>query len=81
MIAKLYSRFTTRGIVALVFSCITGALGVIVVGFYGAKPVAGNIGAPSTGVIHVVKEDEARKGHGVETVGENGGSSNGNKGS
>lgn len=32
--------FTTRGIVALVFSCVAGILGVCVVAWYGlAKPV------------------------------------------
>lgn len=29
------SRFTSRGIVALVFSCVTGLLGVAVVAWYG----------------------------------------------
>lgn len=30
-----YSSFTPRGIVALVFSCVAGVLGVIIVGWYG----------------------------------------------
>ncbi|EFQ33392.1 multicopper oxidase [Colletotrichum graminicola] len=33
--ARLPDGFTARGIVALVFSCITGILGVLVVGWYG----------------------------------------------
>lgn len=32
---RLPDGFTTRGIVALVFSCISGVLGVVVVGWYG----------------------------------------------
>ena len=33
-------RFTTRGIVAFVFSCITGTLGVLVVAWYGmSQPI------------------------------------------
>ncbi|KAK2041654.1 multicopper oxidase [Colletotrichum somersetense] len=33
--ARLPDGFTARGIVALVFSCVTGILGVLVVGWYG----------------------------------------------
>lgn len=38
-----FIRFTPRGIVALVFSCICGILGVAVVGWYGmSAPVEEN---------------------------------------
>ncbi|KAH0442270.1 multicopper oxidase [Colletotrichum camelliae] len=52
--ARLPDGFTARGIVALVFSCITGILGVLVVAWYGlAKTNDGPSGAghaaPTTG--------------------------------
>ncbi|WQF81562.1 Putative multicopper oxidase, second cupredoxin domain, multicopper oxidase, copper-binding protein [Colletotrichum destructivum] len=37
--ARLPDGFTARGIVALVFSCLTGILGVLVVGWYGLAKV------------------------------------------
>ena len=39
-------RFTTRGIVALVFSCVSGILGVAVVAWYG---FAGGVGESTQG--------------------------------
>lgn len=35
-------RFTARGIVAFVFSWVTGILGVLVIGWYGINPVEGS---------------------------------------
>ncbi|OLN92142.1 Iron transport multicopper oxidase FET3-like protein 1 [Colletotrichum chlorophyti] len=47
--ARLPDGFTARGIVALVFSCVTGILGVLVVGWYGlAKTDDGPNGAGYT---------------------------------
>lgn len=63
------TRFTARGIVALVFSSITGILGVLVVAWYGlAKTNDGSSGvgytAPTTGAApgagHV-SEDQHQK--------------------
>lgn len=43
-------RFTTRGRVALAFSCLSGILGVIVVAWYGLVPEPGALsGAKSQG--------------------------------
>lgn len=39
-------RFTARGIVALIFSCVSGILGVAVVAWYG---VAGQVGEEGRG--------------------------------
>lgn len=35
----LPAGFTARGIVALVFSCLSAVLGMVVIGWYGLKPV------------------------------------------
>ena len=48
-------RFTTRGIVALVFSCVSGILGVAVIAWYGfAEPVL----TPMPAAIPVANGDE-----------------------
>lgn len=38
-VAPLPNGFTARGIVALVFSCISAVLGIITIGWYGLKPI------------------------------------------
>jgi iron transport multicopper oxidase len=41
---KLPEGFTTKGIVALVFSCLSAFLGMAVIGWYGLKPVKAKTG-------------------------------------
>ncbi|KAF6843969.1 multicopper oxidase [Colletotrichum musicola] len=51
---RLPDGFTARGIVALVFSCITGILGVLVVAWYGMAKT--NHDAPGTGHVTAVPD-------------------------
>ena len=37
--ALTVSRFTARGIIALVFSCISGVLGLVIIAWYGAVEI------------------------------------------
>lgn len=57
-----HSSFTARGIVALVFSCITGILGVAVVVWYGlagdVSATPGESYASSHGMIEPKKNDK-----------------------
>ncbi|KAK2002455.1 multicopper oxidase [Colletotrichum falcatum] len=63
--ARLPDGFTARGIVALVFSCVTGILGVLVVGWYGlaktedgyAGPASETAAAVSQSTSHGQKEE------------------------
>lgn len=48
---SLFSRFTARGIVALVFSCVTGILGVAVVAWYGMAPAVDEVPHAAAGII------------------------------
>ncbi|KHO01937.1 Cupredoxin [Metarhizium album ARSEF 1941] len=50
--APLPAGFTTRGIVALAFSCLTGILGVCVVAWYGFSQPAEEVPRAVTGIIH-----------------------------
>lgn len=62
-IFSLY-RFTPRGIVALVFSCLAGILGIAVVAWYGfAQPVESPPSSPPLGVdgAHDAKSSVARE--------------------
>jgi len=38
---RVPSGFTARGIVALVFSCLSAFLGLAVIGWYGLRPIEG----------------------------------------
>lgn len=54
----LSHRFTTRGIVAFVFSCITGILGVLVVAWYGmSQPVKSGAAKGPFGEAIITNED------------------------
>ncbi|KAK1596029.1 multicopper oxidase [Colletotrichum navitas] len=60
--ARLPDGFTARGIVALVFSCITGILGVLVVGWYGlAKTEDGPSRAGHAGPASVAHIGDGQK--------------------
>ncbi len=75
------NRFTTKGIVALVFSCISGILGVAVVAWYGfAGGVEAVEGTQGTDVVvaGVVAGKDGSDGAGKKAVGEgSGGESDG----
>ncbi|KAH9907865.1 Cupredoxin [Xylariomycetidae sp. FL2044] len=55
---RLPDGFTTRGKVALAFSCLSGILGVVVVAWYGLSPgpAAAAAAAPPSGVVRRVAE-------------------------
>lgn len=74
---RLPDGFTARGIVALVFSCVAGVLGVAVVAWYGmvADPNAGEDGAAggaaaasNGGGVFQQSSNEAAGAQGVEQV-------------
>ncbi|KAH7157021.1 Cupredoxin [Dactylonectria macrodidyma] len=59
---KLPAGFTPRGIVALVFSCIAGILGICVVGWYGmATPVDDGPGVLGRGIVDIDSGPETQK--------------------
>ncbi|GKT57194.1 multicopper oxidase [Colletotrichum tofieldiae] len=65
--ARLPDGFTARGIVALVFSCVTGILGVLVVGWYGlAKTEDGPSGSGYAGPASDAAAAVVRTGDGQQ---------------
>jgi iron transport multicopper oxidase len=64
-LTRIGCRFTARGIVALVFSCIVGILGVAVVAWYGFAADVGEVngvGLAAVDVGHVKLQPPASSG-------------------
>ncbi|KAK1985209.1 multicopper oxidase [Colletotrichum cereale] len=72
--ARLPDGFTARGIVALVFSCVTGILGVLVVGWYGlAKTENGPSGTRYAGPASVAHTGNGQQEEPIMVGAESGG--------